>query len=167
MEQSGGAVSVQSTPGYGSEFRILLPALADVPQPIEATVETTACIARGSGRVLLVEDDPSVREGVRRMLGASGYEVVEATDGSAALATLAKDAHAFEVLLSDVAMPSLDGRQLSREVRARWPTLPIVLMSGFADPDAVERDVPGVTFLQKPLEVATLVAAVQGAARRS
>jgi PAS domain S-box-containing protein len=168
MEQSGGAVSVQSTLGYGSEFRILLPALGEM-QGVEAAVEVSVpCVtARGSGRVLLVEDDPSVREGVRRMLGASGYEVVEATDGSAALATLAKDAHAFEVLLSDVAMPSLDGRQLSREVRARWPTLPIVLMSGFADPDAVERDVPGVTFLQKPLEVATLVAAVQGAARRS
>ncbi|MFL5520362.1 MAG: ATP-binding protein [Gemmatimonadales bacterium] len=168
MEQSGGAVSVQSTPGYGSEFRILLPALGTAPRAAEATVETTAgAMARGSGRVLLVEDDPSVREGVRRMLGASGYEVVEAADGSAALATLARDAHAFEVLLSDVAMPSLDGRQLSREVRARWPGLPIVLMSGFADPDAVQRDIPGVTFLQKPLEVATLVAAVQGAARRA
>jgi two-component system cell cycle sensor histidine kinase/response regulator CckA len=167
MEQSGGAVAVQSTPGYGSEFRILLPALADAPHPVEATVETTARVARGNGRVLLVEDDPSVREGVRRMLGASGYEVVEAADGTAALATLAENACAFEVLLSDVAMPSLDGRQLSREVRARWPALPIVLMSGFADPDAVERDVPGVTFLQKPLEVATLVAAVQGAARRA
>jgi CheY-like chemotaxis protein len=98
------------------------------------------------------------------MLGASGYEVVEAPDGSAALAALTADASAFEVLLSDVAMPSLDGRQLSREVRVRWPALPIVLMSGFADPDAVERDVPGVTVLQKPLEVATLVAAVEGAA---
>jgi PAS domain S-box-containing protein len=167
MEQSGGAVSVQSTPGHGSEFRILLPALADAQPPADPTVETTACVARGSGRVLLVEDDPSVREGVRRMLDASGYEVVEAADGSAALTTLATDARAFEVLLSDIAMPSLDGRQLSREVRARWPALPIVLMSGFADPDAVERDVPGVTFLQKPLEVATLVAAVQGAARRA
>jgi two-component system, cell cycle sensor histidine kinase and response regulator CckA len=168
MEQSGGAVSVQSTPGYGSEFRILLPALGHALHQPEVAGEPAACAAaRGSGRVLLVEDDPAVREGVRRMLGASGYEVVEAANGSAALATLARDGHSFEVLLSDVAMPSLDGRQLSREVRARWPALPIVLMSGFADPDAVERDVPGVTFLQKPLEVATLVAAVQGAARRS
>jgi two-component system cell cycle sensor histidine kinase/response regulator CckA len=167
MEQSGGAVSVRSTPGYGSEFRILLPAIPGAQPSAEATAEATACVARGSGRVLLVEDDPSVREGVRRMLGASGYEVVEASDGSAALAALASDGHPFEVLLSDVAMPALDGRQLSREVRARWPKLPIVLMSGFADPDAVERDVPGVTFLQKPLEVASLVAAVQGAARRA
>ena len=167
MEQSGGAVSVRSTPGYGSEFCILLPALPAAQPAVPATAETVPCVARGSGRVLLVEDDPAVREGVRRVLGASGYEVVEASDGSAALATLASDARAFEVLISDVAMPSLDGRQLSREVRARWPKLPIVLMSGFADPDAVERDVPGVTFLQKPLEVASLMAAVQGAACRA
>jgi PAS domain S-box-containing protein len=165
IEQSGGAVSVQSTRGVGSEFRILLPALGEAARPAEAGVEPSArSLVRGSGRVLLVEDDPAVREGVRRMLGASGYEVVEAADGSAALAALAADSSAFEVLLSDVAMPSLDGRQLSREVRARWPALPIVLMSGFADPDAVERDVPGVTVLQKPLEVATLVAAVECAA---
>jgi PAS domain S-box len=168
MEQSGGAVAVKSRPGYGSEFCILLPALPAVQSAAAPAVETTTtCVPRGSGRVLLVEDDPAVREGVRRMLGASGYEVIEAPDGSTALATLDRDAQAFEVVLSDVAMPALDGRQLSREVRARWPKLPIVLMSGFADPDAVERDVPGVTFLQKPLEVATLVAAVQGAARRA
>ena len=167
IEQSGGAVSVKSEPGYGSEFRILLPAIPGAVQPVQPSAEPTSYVARGSGRVLLVEDDPAVREGVRRMLGGSGYEVVEAADGAAALATLASEADAIEVLLSDVAMPALDGRQLSREVRARWPQLPIVLMSGFADPDAVERDVPGVTVLQKPLEVATLVAAVQGAARRA
>jgi CheY-like chemotaxis protein len=168
MEQSGGAVAVQSTLGIGSEFRILLPALASPAVPGEAIAEPVQrATARGGGRVLLVEDDAAVREGVRRMLGASGYEVVEAPDGSAALAALDADGSAFEALVSDVAMPSLDGRELSRAVRARWPALPIVLMSGFADPDAVERDIPGVTFLQKPLDVATLVAAVQGAGRRS
>jgi CheY-like chemotaxis protein len=173
LEQSGGAITVASTLGVGTEFRILLPAFMT-----SATTEVPDCrptaslraLPQANGRVLLVEDDDAVRESVRRMLGASGFDVVVASDGSAALAELDGQGGTFQLVLSDLAMPALDGRQLAREVRSRWPALPVLLMSGFADPGALERDVPGVTLLQKPLEVSTLVAAVrtavQGAARR-
>jgi PAS domain S-box-containing protein len=170
IEQSGGAVAVESMPGVGSEFRIVLPALAhesvfSAPKP--AVAPARAAPPRGIGRILLVEDDDAVRAGVRRMLGASGYEVMEAADGAIALATLQDSGGAVQVLLSDIAMPSVDGRQLAREVRARWPDLPIILMSGFADPDALDRDLPGVALLQKPLEAATLLAAIQRAVPRA
>ena len=164
IEQSGGAVSVESRVGEGSEFRILLPALGhdaiDVT-PFLAETKSPSPDARGSGRVLLVEDDDAVRAGLRRMLAASGYDVAEAEDGASAIAALAAGQGGFEVLLSDIAMPFVDGRELAREVRRRWPSLPIILMSGFADPDILERDVPGVTLLQKPLEPTTLLAAIE------
>ncbi len=165
MEQSGGAVAVESEMGVGSEFRILLPALdVDADPPACSAMERAGRDApQGRGRVLLVEDEAAVREGVRRMLDASGYEVVEAEDGAAALRALRDRDGAFALLLSDVAMPGMDGRQLAREARERWPALPIVLMSGFTDPDALERDVPGITLLQKPLKSAALAAAIQGA----
>jgi PAS domain S-box-containing protein len=167
MQQSGGAVAVESTPGAGSVFRILLPALGDhsvAPPPPETAAR--APVPRGTGRVLLVEDDAAVREGVRRMLGSSGYSVVEAPDGASALAALQSGGDAMHLLLSDIAMPTLDGRQLAQEVRARWPELPIILMSGFADPAALDHQLPGVTLLQKPLEALTLVAAVERAVQR-
>ena len=168
MEQSGGAVSVESTVGVGSVFRIFLPSLppdaATSLRPDASDADATR-LPRGSGRVLLVEDDAAVRHGVRRMLHAAGYDVVEVADGAKAIATLDAAGGSFELLLSDIAMPSVDGRQLAHRVRARWPALPIVLMSGFADPDTLARDVPGVTLLQKPLEAATLVNAVQAARR--
>jgi Response regulator containing CheY-like receiver, AAA-type ATPase, and DNA-binding domains len=164
MEQSGGAVSVESTVGVGSVFRIFLPSLPASGAAAPCSHASDAAhVARGSGRVLLVEDDAAVRQGVRRTLHAAGYEVVEVADGSAAMATLDAAGGSFTLLLSDIAMPTVDGRQLAHQVRARWPALPIVLMSGFADPDALARDVPGVTLLQKPLEAATLVSAVQAA----
>jgi PAS domain S-box-containing protein len=168
LDQSGGAIAVESTLGAGSEFRILLPALTSDVQArpvVDAPARERA--PRGSGRVLLVEDDNAVREGVRRILGGAGYDVVEAADGSAAIEALGAVGGAFDLLLSDIAMPLLDGRQLARVVRAQWPSLPVVLMSGFADPDVLERDVPGVTLLQKPLEAAMLVAAVQSAVPRA
>jgi PAS domain S-box-containing protein len=168
IQQSGGAVAVDSEVGTGSEFRILLPALAcDVAAPACAAGELTAGpTPQGCGRVLLVEDEAAVREGVRRMLGASGFDVVEARDGAAALGALDTHGGSFELVLSDVAMPVVDGRQLAREVRARWPSLPIVLMSGFADPEGLARDVPGITLLQKPLKAAALAAAIRTAVRR-
>jgi CheY-like chemotaxis protein len=170
LEQSGGAIAVESAVGVGSEFHILLPALdrdAEASSRPALAPPARGGATRGSGQVLLVEDDTVVREGVRRILGGAGYDVVEATDGSAAIEALHAVGGAFDLLLSDIAMPLVDGRQLARVVRAQWPALPVVLMSGFADPDVLERDVPGLTLLQKPLEAMTLVAAVQSAVPRA
>jgi CheY-like chemotaxis protein len=114
-------------------------------------------------RVLLVEDDSAVRAGLRRMLDAAGYDVLEAVDGAAALSTIQRAEQPVNVVLSDMAMPALDGRALARELRARWPALPLILMSGFADRAALDQDTPGLVVLQKPLAADALVAAIETA----
>jgi nitrogen-specific signal transduction histidine kinase len=167
LEQSGGAVTVESRVGIGSEFRILLPSFgavhasaAEAPPP-----DTRLALRRpthAQRRVLLVEDDAAVRAGLRRMLDAAGYDVVEAVDGAAALDALQRTAPHVNVVLSDVAMPSLDGRALARELRARWPALPLILMSGFADRAAFS-ELPGLVVLQKPLAADALVSAIETA----
>jgi CheY-like chemotaxis protein len=167
VEQSGGAITVKSRVGIGSEFRILLPSF--VPQRAaepEPPVSDPGPVFRRSSyeqtRVLLVEDDAAVRAGLRRMLAASGYDVVEAGDGAAALDALQRNAPTVNVVLSDVAMPALGGRALARELRARWPGLPLILMSGFAERDALD-ELPGLVVLQKPLAADALVTAIETA----
>jgi PAS domain S-box-containing protein len=164
VEQSGGAVTVESRVGVGSEFRILLPSYGaervptvDAPQPAPRLRRSTHDLTR----VLLVEDDAAVRAGLRRMLDAAGYEVVEAEDGAAALDAIQRAGRRVNVVLSDVAMPALDGRGLARELRTRWPSLPLILMSGFADRAA--DGVPGLVVLQKPLAAEALVTAIETA----
>ncbi len=167
VDQSGGAVTVESHPGVGSEFRVLLPSVGVAPASSadHAARERAPSLPPAvHARVLLVEDDPAVRAGLRRMLEAAGHEVVEAHDGQAALAVVERGEHFPGVVLSDIAMPTLDGRQLARALHSRWPSLPVILMSGFADRAALlDHDSSGIVVLQKPLEPHALAAAVQAA----
>jgi PAS domain S-box-containing protein len=165
VEQSGGTVTVESLVGIGSEYRILLPsfgaaqALApEAPAAMPALRRPTHEVTR----VLLVDDDAAVRAGLRRMLDVAGYDVVEAEDGAAALEAVQQGRPSVNVVLSDVAMPTLDGRALARELRARWPALPLILMSGFADRAALD-EMSGWVVLQKPLAADALVTAIETA----
>ncbi len=166
IQQSGGAVAVQSHVRIGSEFLVLLPAL-DGRLPAAASPGRLPAGASDDGRrrVLLVEDEAAVREGVRRILVGAGYDVLEAEDGAAALQLLRADGDGVDLLLTDIAMPALDGRQLARETRTARPGLPILLMSGYTDPDGLGRELPGIALLQKPLDAAALVEAVRAAMR--
>jgi two-component system cell cycle sensor histidine kinase/response regulator CckA len=167
VEQSGGAITVESRVGIGSEFRILLPSFeSERASPAEPAVAVEPALRRPTHEptcVLLVEDDSAVRAGLRRMLDAAGYDVLEAVDGAAALDAIQRTAQQVNVVLSDVAMPALDGRALARELRARWPMLPLILMSGFTDRAALDDDVPGLVVLQKPLAADALVSAIETA----
>jgi PAS domain S-box-containing protein len=170
VEQSGGTVGVESRVGIGSEFRILLPSFESarasaLPAPAPAPAPTLAPRrpTQQHTRVLLVEDDVAVRAGLRRMLDAAGYDVVEAGDGAAALDAIERTGRRVSVVLSDVAMPALDGRALARELRARWPALPLILMSGFADRVAIGDAMSGLVVLQKPLAAEALVTAIESA----
>ncbi|MEO5873330.1 MAG: response regulator [Gemmatimonadaceae bacterium] len=164
IEQAGGAVVVDTVLGQGTSFRVLLPTLTDstenMPElrAIDATVSGT-----GRGRVLLVEDEDAVRQIILRTLVDAGYTVVEAVDGLDALGILETQASSLDVVLSDVAMPRMDGRQLADHIRVRWPSLPVVMMSGFANPDLVASN-PGITLhLLKPFTTQTLVSAIHDA----
>jgi two-component system cell cycle sensor histidine kinase/response regulator CckA len=158
VRQSGGYLTVESSPGAGTVFRITLPrheaAAAAAVVPVVVPVEPPL----GEGRrVLLVDDEAAVRRLAARALRRAGWEVREAEDGQAALAA---DCATIDLVISDVVMPGLDGPGLVHALRERRPGLPALLMSGYAEPGqraALLRD--DIVFLAKPFGMAQLVAA--------
>jgi len=174
VRQFGGRVELQSSRGAGTTFAIILPVAA---QKGEADDDATARtpIVRHRARVLVAEDEAPLRTIVARALERVGCEVVTAADGAAALAAI-HAGRAFDLLISDVAMPRLGGRELAMAVEAGWNTLPMILMSGYAElgstPEA-GRDFPAnvVAFLEKPFEMERLVTivseALSGISRRA
>jgi CheY-like chemotaxis protein len=165
IEQTGGTIVVDSVVGAGSTFRILLPMLADHVEH-DATHTNGAepsASGGGQGRVLLVEDEAAVRQIIFRTLAAAGYAVVEAVDGMDALTILEAQAKSIDVVLSDVAMPRMDGRQLADHIRVRWPSLPVVMMSGFANPDLVSSTAGVTLLLLKPFTSQALISAIRDA----
>ena len=150
VRQSGGAISVYSEPGVGTLFRIYLPW---VDEPEAEPVSAGAGVdLRGSETVLLVEDDPEVRQVARAALTRAGYEVIEAPDGVRALELAAGLESPPDLLLSDLVMPGMGGGELSRRARERWPGLRVLFVSGYSANGMVRRGAlePGVELLQKP-----------------
>ncbi|MEO6056235.1 MAG: ATP-binding protein, partial [Gemmatimonadales bacterium] len=165
LRRHGGYVRAVSTPGAGSTFELYWPVAADGASEVagDATERKLASgSARGPASVLVIEDEPNVRALAVRALAEAGFEVAEAADGAAALAALEGDGGPPDVLVTDVIMPHLNGRQLYDAVRARWPDLPVLFMSGHAgESDVHRRMVPrGAPFLQKPFTPDGLVGAV-------
>jgi len=163
VAQSGGQITVESRPGEGTTFRIhlLCPDAAVMPPPSPAPATHSA--GRPGVRVLLVEDEAPLRRLAALVLRRAGHEVLEAESAEAALDMLA-EAPPPAVLVSDVAMPGQDGLWLARSLRARWPALPVVLLSGYAE-SALGQDLAGegLCFLAKPYAPAELLAALAAA----
>ena len=162
VKQTGGFVFAEAAPGGGTCFVVYLPASAAPPPPPPAAPprERPALDAT----VLLVEDDRAVRIVVDRALQRHGLTVVAVADAAAALELMARDAAGIDLLVSDVVMPGMDGVDLLHAARARRPALPVVLMSGYAEPPqrrALDR--AGVVFLSKPFAIDDLLDAVHGA----
>ncbi len=157
-----GAIKVESTPGTGTRFRLLLPAAAGVPTP-GAAIAQAAAGWRGSGRVLVVDDEESVREIAAKILERHGLTVVPAADGREGVDLLAREPAAFCAVLLDLTMPVMDGEQALREIRRRGSRVPVLLMSGYSRTDSATRfaglQLDG--FVQKPFETARLVEAVR------
>ena len=136
VEQSGGRISVETAPGRGTTFRILFPATtSDVAR--SATSDEDTGPTSGNGTVLVVEDDPAVREMAVHALAGFGYTAVGAESGDEALGVLASD-RPIDLLLADVVMPVMGGRELAARARALRPRLPVLFMSGYAE-DAMLR----------------------------
>ena len=114
---------------------------------------------RISRRVLLVDDDAGIRHLLARVLSTIGCTVVTASDGVEALEGVSSQA--FDLVISDVVMPKLDGVQLAARLRASQPHVPVLLISGFSDALAANPLPPGTTFLAKPVDIAHFTTAVR------
>ncbi len=165
VAQLGGCIEVESAPGEGAEFVICFPG---APGPLDA-VETpvgTLGQAGGGRHVLVVEDDDAVAQVALRVLRRADYRASRVADAETALVILASGAP-VDVLLSDVVLPRQSGPQLVAAVRARWPRVRPVLMSGYAPDEAGSgRLPPDLPFVRKPFHPATLLDAVHRAADR-
>jgi two-component system, cell cycle sensor histidine kinase and response regulator CckA len=157
VKQHGGDVAVESSPGGGTRFRILIPR---VESPATAAVSPTApaLVTQGSGWVLVIDDEPLVRNTTVRMLQSLGYNVLSA--GSAAEGLERSRAHPgpIDVLLCDVAMPGQDGPSVALELQRLRPELKVVFASGYAPRTFALGD---AAFLQKPYGRADLAAKLQ------
>jgi PAS domain S-box-containing protein len=153
----GGALRVESTPGVGSSFRLLLPPCTVAAEP--RRVELPAAEWRGSGVVLVVDDEDAVRALAARVLRSAGFEVLEAADGRAALEVFARAADQVQFVLLDLMMPRLDGVQTLRELRQLKPGVRVIVMSGYTEQEVTHRfaDAPPDGFLQKPFPLDQLV----------
>jgi len=155
-KQSGGEIQVASTVGVGSTFTLFLPQAA-APTVKPKTVEPTPPPAVSvHGRcILVVEDNRQVGEFSTEMLHDLGYKTVWAASANEALALLATDPTAFDVVFSDVIMPGMNGVELARAIREAYPELPIVLTSGYSHVLAENGD-HGFELIQKPYSVEAL-----------
>jgi CheY-like chemotaxis protein len=162
VSRSGAGLVVESEVGKGSGFRLLLPPWTEDPA---GTVAPGADLSRSAPaapplRVLVVDDDPRIRDSVRRLLETDGMAVEMAEDGAACLERLERDPH-FDLVLSDVSMPRLDGIALCEALLDAHPGLPVILMTGQAWAAFPQGSIPGdPTVLRKPLDPQTLRAAI-------
>lgn len=147
--QAGGHIAVHSRLGHGTSFRVYLPEFRLDPEP--GTVAPPRRDADRKGTILLVEDDGGVRRVTLRILEAAGYEVVEASGPLRALQLLRQHREPIDLLLSDVVMPDLDGRDLAEQVAAARPGIRVLLVSGYTPGEIAARgDRPSFELLQKP-----------------
>jgi two-component system cell cycle sensor histidine kinase/response regulator CckA len=168
IKQSGGYIFAEpAVEGPGTRFCVFLPAvpLPAVAAPPAVSRDVPAHVSITGLRLLLVEDEPAVRTILERGLARFGPSIVTAADGAQALERLAQ-APAFDVLISDIMMPGIDGVKLAMMARERQPGIGIVLMSGFAEaPLHRAADAQDVGFVSKPFAIAELVAAIASASR--
>jgi PAS domain S-box-containing protein len=162
VKQSGGYIWVYSEPGQGTTFKIYFPRVTEPELPVE--VPAPARKAAGSREtILLVEDEPTLRELVRRFLERHDYTVLEAEGGRAALDIVAQYTGRIHLLLTDIVMPDMNGRELARRLLRLRPGTPVVYMSGYTERTIQQNGElePGLAFLQKPFTEQTLTEKVR------
>jgi PAS domain S-box-containing protein len=160
VKQSGGSIFARSEPGAGTTFDIYLPCVEGRTE--EELVEEPPP-PRGSERILVVEDESSLRELIGEILGGLGYDVTATGSGAEAL-RVARDAGPPDLLLTDVVMPAMSGRELATILRGEMPSLRVLYMSGYTDDAVVRHGVAaGSSLVQKPFTTHLLATRVREA----
>jgi two-component system, cell cycle sensor histidine kinase and response regulator CckA len=153
VKQSGGFIFADSEVGKGTRFTVYLPVHDGPVTPSAAVAAPPPSEWAGGGTILLVEDEDTVRMVAERALSRQGYKVVTARDGEEGLEAVEAGGQ-FDLVLSDVVMPSMDGPAMAREIRKLVPDLPVLFMSGYAEEQLRRQiDIENVYFIAKPFSV--------------
>ncbi len=167
VKQYGGDIVVHSDPGRGTEFRLYFPKVQPntaMSSPEAPTTETL----RGYETILLAEDEEPLRRLARRILESRGYTVLDASNGEEAIAVMSLCGGGVDLLLSDIVMPSMGGRELVERLLPVYPSLRVLFMSGYTEDMLLQHRISesGITVLEKPFTPETLARAVRSALDR-
>lgn len=163
VQQSGGQIAVESEPDRGATFKIYFPRI-DQPLTVVAEATSNTPLPRGVEMVLIVEDEPALRNLARRILLAQGYKVLAAANGLEALQVANQHAGpAIQLVVTDVVMPEMGGKAMAEWLKATYPDLKILFTSGYTDEAIAHHGVleTGVAFLPKPYTPAILTRKVR------
>ncbi|GKS59238.1 hypothetical protein YTPLAS18_27650 [Nitrospira sp.] len=151
VKQSGGSLTVSSELGRGTTFSIYFPRV-DAPATVEIKDPPRMEQLRGTEGILVVEDEPAVLALVRDTLRGRGYRVLEARDGIEALLLVSHYSEPIDLVLTDIVMPQMGGRELAGHLRGRWPDSKVMFMSGYTDDEIVRHGISSASldFLPKP-----------------